>query len=450
MSKVVPAKFMSANVRMGADTFKEITPTFTRLLPVGVNSATAYSSSSLNKLHWRIPCYSNSFMDTSRSFISFTTKLTSTAQSTTSSANGVFGNGLPLFERCVLKSADGLIISDITDYGFLQRLFTITSAEEDYGVHRGVYGTDDAPVAVGALMAEDVATASRGIVYTFQFNDGILSKDLSSYLPVFMMGNTYCLDLELYLANPNECMRSHSAPAGLSYTLENPVYNICLLEMDSSLCSKFNEIACDPNETISIPFTTFRNHVSTLSAVNNIVHIHETSTNLKRIWSVYTDAIQTTSGTVLPFLGSAKQTANGNKIVKYNYKIGGSHFIYAEPVEETLNNNITLTHVKNAVWSSNKPMILSKTNSTKTGTLFEDANSAMFMTVANFTYSPEEMKAVHQGIASSTPIELNVVLNALPSSPKLVRNFCELGFNLVIRSGVVRYEEQKPGTASVY
>lgn len=450
MSKVVPSKFMATNVRIGADTFKEITPTFTRLLPVGVNSATAYSPTSLNKIHWRIPCYGNSFMDCSRSFISFTTKLTSTGLNTTSSANGVFGNGLPLFERCVVKSADGLVISDITDYGFLQRLFTITSAEEDYGVHRGVYGTDDAPTAVGALMAEDVAVASRGIVYTYQFNDGVLSKDLSSYLPVFMMGTTYCLDLELYLSPANNCMRSHSAPAGLSYTLENPVYNICLLELDSSLCSKFNEIACSPTEKIEIPYTTFRNHVSTLSAVNNIVHIHETSTNLKRIWSVYTDATQTTTGTVLPFLGSAKQTTNGNKIVKYNYKIGGSHFIYAEPVEETLNNNITLTHVKNAVWSSGKPMILSKTNATKTGTLFEDVNAGMFCTIANFTYSPEEMKAVHQGIASSTPIELNVVLNAIPASAKLVHNFCELGFNLVIRNGVVRYEEQKPGAASVY
>jgi hypothetical protein len=420
MSKVVPSKFMATNVRMGADTFKEITPTFTRLLPVGVNSATAYSPTSLNKIHWRIPCYGNSFMDCSRSFLSFTTKLTG---GTTVSSNGAFGNGLPIFERCVVKSADGLVISDITDYGFLQRLFTITSAEEDYGVHRGVYGIDDPPIAVGALMAEDVATASRGIVYTYQFNEGILSKNLASYLPVFMMGTTYCLDLELYLAPVNNCMQSHSGPAGLSYTLENPVYNICLLEMDSSLCAKFNEIACDPNEKISIPFTTFRNHVSTLSAVNNIVHIHETSTNLKRIWSVYTDATQTTAGTVLPFLGSAKQTINGNKIVKYNYKIGGSHFIYAEPIEEKLNNNITL---------------------------FEEVASGMFFTVANFTYSPEEMKAVHQGIASSTPIELNVVLNAIPSSAKLVHNFCELGFNLVIRNGVVRYEEQKPGTASVY
>jgi len=78
MSRVVPSKFMSANVRIGVDSFKEIKTELTRLLPVGVNSSTAYSPTSLNKIVWRIPAYSNAFLDNSRSFISFTAKLTGT------------------------------------------------------------------------------------------------------------------------------------------------------------------------------------------------------------------------------------------------------------------------------------------------------------------------------------------------------------------------------------
>ena len=66
MSKVVPSKFMSANVRIGADSFKEIKTELTRLLPVGVNSATAYSPTSLNKIVWRIPSYAQCFLDNSR------------------------------------------------------------------------------------------------------------------------------------------------------------------------------------------------------------------------------------------------------------------------------------------------------------------------------------------------------------------------------------------------
>jgi hypothetical protein len=440
MSKVVPSKFMSANVRIGADSFKEIKTELTRLLPVGVNSSTAYSPTSLNKIVWRLPCYSQCFLDNSRSFISFTAKLTG---GTGATSNGAFGNGLPIFERVVVKTSDGLTLEDITDFNVLQRLFTITSAEEDYGVHRGVYGSTDPSVAVGALLS------SPGVVYTFQMSQGILGKDLSSYLPVFMMGTTYCLDLELYLAPANSCMVSYNGPAGLSYTINNPVYNLCLLRMDSSLCAKFNEIACNPSERISIPYTTFRNHVSTLTSQNNTVHIHESGTNLKRIWSVYTDAVQTTNGTVLPFRGSVKTTQATHQITKYNYKLG-TQFLYNEPVEEKLNNNITLNHVKNAVWSSGKPMILSKTDTTRTGTLFEEADAGMFMTVANMTYSPEEMKEVCQGISSTNPIELTVSFNGVPASALLVHNYCELGYNLTIQNGMVRYEEQKPGSQSVY
>ena len=91
----MPSKFMSANVRMGADSFKEITKELTRLLPVGVNSSTAYSPSSLNKIVWKLPCYSQCFLDNSRSFISFNAKLT--GQTVNSGKTGVFGNGLPIF-----------------------------------------------------------------------------------------------------------------------------------------------------------------------------------------------------------------------------------------------------------------------------------------------------------------------------------------------------------------
>ena len=57
--------------------------------------------------------------------------------------------------------------------------------------------------------------------------------------------------------------------------------------------------------------------------------------------------------------------------------------MYNEPIEETINNNQTLGHVKNAVWSGDKPFLLSKSNATCTATLFEDASYDMFMTVAN-------------------------------------------------------------------
>ena len=74
----------------------------------------------------------------------------------------------------------------------------------------------------------------------------------------------------------------------------------------------------------------------------------------------------------------------------------------------------------------------------------------MFLTCANMCYSPEEMKNVVQGVSSSTPIELQVSFENSPEGNLVVNNFCEIGYDLVIKNGMIRYEEQKPGSQSVY
>ena len=64
-------------------------------------------------------------------------------------------------------------------------------------------------------------------------------------------------------------------------------------------------------------------------------------------------------------------------------------FLCNEPIEETIKNSQTLGHVKNAVWSGDKPFLISKSNATYTTTLFEETSFNIFiMTVANMCYSP--------------------------------------------------------------
>ena len=74
----------------------------------------------------------------------------------------------------------------------------------------------------------------------------------------------------------------------------------------------------------------------------------------------------------------------------------------------------------------------------------------MFFTVANVTYSKEEKSGVVQGLSSSTPIEYNVRFFANPNGDLTVHNLCEFGYDLTVRAGVVRYEEQKSCSQSVY
>jgi hypothetical protein len=442
MSKAVPSKMLPLSETMGADAFRDITVERVKLQPIGVNSATAYTPNALNKIHFRLPAYSASFLDTSRTFLSFTVQTTGT--DLTSTHNAVFGSGLPLIQRLVCKSQAGLVLEDITQYHLLTRLFTILSTEEDYRIQEGVYGVDDPDVTVG----EQLLT---GLKYTIQFNSGILDKKLRSYLPLFMMGSGYALDVELYLSSPAECLRlvgsGGTTPSNVSFSLTNPIMNICLLKMDNQLCSRYNQIVCDPNQSITIPFTTFRTHVHTLNSQTSVVHINDASTNVRRIWSVFTPVSQTVSNALkLPFKGSAKQAAAGERITSYNYRLG-NQFLFNEPVVESSDNKETLFFVKDSVWSTDKPMLLSK-NESSLVTNFESASKEMFFTVANMTYSPEEARGVVQGTSSAIPIELNVSFGATPTL--LVNNFVEIGFDLVIKNGQIRYQEKLPGSNTVY
>ncbi len=440
MSKAVPSKMLPMSETMGADAFRDITVERVRLQPIGVNAATAYTPSALNKIHFRIPAYSASFLDNSRTFLSFTVQTTGT--DLTSTHNSVFGSGLPLFNRMLIKSSSGLVLEDITQYHLLTRLFTILSTEEDYRIQEGVYGVDDPDVTVGNQLL-------TGLKYTIQFNSGLLDKKLKAFLPLFMMGSGYALDLELFLSSPAECLRlvgsGGTTPSGVSYSLTNPIMNLCLLKMDNQLCSRYNAIACDPDESIVIPFTTYRCHVHTLNSQTSVVHINDASTNVRRIWSVYTPVSQSVSNALkLPFKGSSKQASAAEKITSYNYRLG-NQFLFNQPVTETSDNKETLFFVKDSVWSGDKPMLLAK-NESLLVTNFESASKEMYFTVGNMTYSSDP--GVVQGTSSAIPIELNVSFGATPTL--LVNNFVEAGFDLVIKNGQIRYQEKLPGSNKVY
>jgi hypothetical protein len=445
MSKIVPSKMMSPPTQLMSDSLKSIQLERVRLLPQQ-HASTTYSPSGLNRISWRLPAYANSMLDTSRSFLSFKVKLTGSG-TLDANNNATFQNGIGgIFERILIKNSAGLVIEDISNFNVLQKVLTLVSTEEQYKIDEGIYGTSEAGAAVGALMIP----SADGIVYNYRFNTGVLSSDLSAYLPLFMMDSNggFSLDVEIFLTPANSCMKANGTiNADVSYVITEPVYNLALLRMDSALCSKYNEISCDPNSSIEIPFVTYKTHTQTLQSQTNIVHISETATNLKRIWSVYLDQSQTKAGNVLPFRGSVRES-NGLRLTKYNYRVGTT-YLFNEPVQETTNNNTSLQYVKDSIFAMKKPLIIAKSNSDQTATLYEDDNK--FVTVANFEYSSESMNpAVIGGISSTNPIQSETTFDSTPSSAIVNHNFCEVGYVMTIRNGIVQYVEPKPGSQSVY
>jgi hypothetical protein len=443
MSRVVPSKFMSKQNVLGVDSIKEIRTEKVRLLP-DQHASTAYTPTGVNRISWRVPSYANAMLDNEKSFISFKAKMSGSGTFDATN-NGVFGNNLPIFNRLVVKSSSGLVLEDISNFNVLTKLISLLKTDEEYQIERGIYGTTEGGSAVGALMNP---TAS-GVVYTVQIETGILSKNLNCYLPLMMMDSagSYAFMFELYLTPALECIKQIGTTAtNLSYSLTDVVYNLHLLRLDESLCSKFNQISCDPNEQIKIPYTTYRCYTNTLQSTQNVVHVSENATNLKRLWSTFLDQTQTQSGNVLPFRGSVKE-GNGLRIVKYNSRVGTT-YTWNEPVQETVNNNITLNYVKDAVFAKDKPMMLSKPNSDKTATRFED--DGKFFIVSNFDYSKEAMGLAIQGISSTNPIQLEVSFDSTPSQSITNHNFAEVGYELTVRNGEVRFVEPKPGSQSVY
>ncbi|MHC4378707.1 MAG: hypothetical protein ACYS26_19065 [Planctomycetota bacterium] len=443
MSRVVPSKFMSKQNVLGVESIKEIRTEKVRLLPQQ-HASTSYTPTGVNRISWRIPAYSNAMLDTEKSFVSFKAKMSGTGTFDASN-NGVFGNNLPIFNRMVIKSSSGLVLEDISNFNVLTKLISLLKTDEDYQIEKGIYGTTEGGSAVGALMNP----TANGIVYTIQFDTGILSKHLNCYLPLFMMdGNGgMALEVELYLSPSSETIKQIGTTAtNISYSLTDVVYNLHLLRLDETLCSKFNQIACDPNEQIKIPYTTYRCYTNTLQSTQNVLHISENATNLKRLWSTFLDQTQTQSGNVLPFRGSVKE-ANGQRIVKYNSRVGTT-YTWNEPVQELINNNVTLNYVKDAVFAKDKPLMLAKTNSDYTATRFEDDEK--FFIVSNFDYSKEAMNGAIQGISSINSIQLELSLDSTPSSPLVNHSFAEVGYELTVQNGQVRFVEPKPGSQSVY
>jgi hypothetical protein len=179
--KVIPSKLVPTGKQpMGVKNFSEVEVEMVKLLPNAANSTQAYSYTHVNRIQFRIPSFTNSFMDNSRSFLSYDIK------TTTAGANAT--NDLKLtntpggwIQRLVIKSSNGLVLEDISDYNVLKKVLTSMEAEEDAKIDEGNF------IGLGEFEQRHTVAGIQnqyGATYVLKFNTGILSQHLSSYLPL--------------------------------------------------------------------------------------------------------------------------------------------------------------------------------------------------------------------------------------------------------------------------
>jgi hypothetical protein len=438
----IPTKMIPSAMTIGVDSLKSLTPERIHLKPV--NQALAYTPAGINKITFRIPAYSNSFLDVSKSF--FTYKLVYNSTTVISAGNNCAPvNTGNFITRIVVKTSAGLVIDDIGDYHVLNQM------------NQAMLPTCKTINAIEGRLAESMDTRVHSPAYAVgkKFNDtgiefrhhiqaGLFSSHTEKLLPVGMMdgGSGFAFEIDLYLAEQSAVMKQTGTVAQPTYAVEDIIMHLETIRADESLCQKFNQIACDGDKEILIPFTTCHSHQSYFQARGqNIVRIHESATNLKRIFSVYldnTDITNLVSAKAYKLLGGSGDLAK--KVMRYNVRVG-SKWLFNDCVVTTAE---AVMHLKNSLGMQNTPLVLETANSG----FVTYADDSKMIHVVDFGYTNEKFL---DGISSNTPIEIyGDMSSTYTQNTTVMHSFTELNYNLSIRKGQVTYLEPKPGVGTVY
>ena len=438
----IPTKMIPSAMTIGVDSLKALTPERIHLKPV--NQALSYTKAGINKITFRIPAYSNSFLDTSKTFLTY--NLSYNSSTTISVGNNCSPvNTGNFISRVVVRTSAGLVVDDISDYHVLNQMNqamlptckTINAIEGrlagsmDTGVHSPEY---------------TVAKAFRGtgIEFRHHIQAGLFSSHTEKLLPLGMMdgGSGFAFEIDLYLADDPAVMKETGVVNAPFYEVRDVIMHLETIRADENLCQKFNQIACDGDKEILIPFTTMHAHQSYLQARGqNIVRIHESATNLKRIFSVYLDNADITtvvSANAYKFLGGSAEPSK--KVLRYNVRVG-SKWLYNDYVTTTAE---AVMHLKNSLGMQNTPLVLETVNSA----FITYADVSKMIHVVDFGYTNEKFL---DGISSNTPIEFYVDMSSIyTQNTSIMHSFTELNYNLSIKKGQVSYVEPKPGVGTVY
>jgi hypothetical protein len=255
-------------------------------------------------------------------------------------------------------------------------------------------------------------------------------------------GAGFAFDVDLYLADTPAVIKQQGTVADPVYYIKDVVFHLELLRADESLCKKFDEISCSEDKEILIPFSTMHNHQhSLMNKGQNLVRIHESATNLKRIFSVYLETGDISTlvlNRAYGFAGLERTTA----IDRYNCRVG-SKWLFNEPVDGTA---LAVMHLKNSLGYKDTSLMLEQGSTTDSYITFADVSK--FVQCIDFGYTNEKFL---DGISSNAPIEIFVETGSTyVSGASMMHSFTEMNYNLSIKKGVVTYVEPKPGVGNVY
>jgi hypothetical protein len=440
---VIPNKIVSYPNAIGS---KGIQTEKIALLPANANSATSYSYNTTNRITFNIPAYPNSWLDLSRTYLSFKCQCTKTGGAATSKVR--FNNGVNFIQRLVVKSSNGLTLEDINDYHVLDKINRsfMDINEKQSAIIEGDYGYPEMFLAPNGRISNICDKQEVGTAYIKKFHSsGLLNPKQKAYLPLSMMNSNgaYALQIELHLAPVNDVVfRVDSAPStaitATDYNVSDVKLNLCLVTVDKEISDKFSNIAVDDNDNVILPYNTYRNHKSSVSNQYNAnVFLSESVKNLKRVYSVFHEPGNATASIFTPFLfeGGSKTLNGNNQVLKYQYRLGSKMYPNS-PIEEDYDNTLSLANTLSALYKLDDGSPFVTNFNISDGEIFYERGH--YILVNDFQYSADSEKGVEQGYdlySVSLPIQLDLTFNGL--STLTVNSFVESSQNLVIKNGQV-------------
>lgn len=347
MAEMLPRELYSAPIPAGMQALRE---RVIELVPANATGSTKYGALN-NRILFNIPSYPNSFISTRRSFMSFKGKVSVSA--TTDLAS--FKDGVPVFERLVVRGGNGALLEDIRGYESIERVMSNLddwqhkwADAHEVGDYRAITDQETTPVFKDALFKGTAGkyNATDGLssekVYRKPIISGIFGQDQETALPVGLMSASggFAFQLEFYL---NE--DAVAVEAG-SYELDEVKMTLHLLEVPQDMYARMNEKVM-AGEDFVLPFKRLQQHRHFLPQNNQKfnINIHESARNVEAVYAVMRE--QSKGATTLAFNGGAQPPAStsgdnvGPKVQMYQFRYA-QHYFPAQAVEIATEKDSTL------------------------------------------------------------------------------------------------------------
>jgi len=299
--------------------------------PVNGSFTTSYAPQ--DRLIFQIPSYPNGFLDVSKSFLKFKPTLTSSGTiDFTSDVNFAvphFSEGVPIFERMIVKSGSGAVLEDIQDADLLEALLAETSEKSQGSKSRALLG--DHLTQYQQYIRQDGNNLIK------RLPGGVFNSDY--YLPLHLMGGPYALEIELVLNSATKCMKQANkvvtALPDVDYTISGVQLQLEVVNMPEDVCKKLDVAICGGEELV-VPFSTYRSYRNIIpaSSTSTSLQIHEVSPNVQEVMLVLEDTTAKAVGDArFEFEGGSEKQDGENIVDEYQFRYA-DRYMPLQPVKD--------------------------------------------------------------------------------------------------------------------